>query len=301
MRIFLILAFLLFSFLEKVNAQINELPVHFGQYFNNPQINPAIGGARDKFIVFSGNKRNLGNFGGIKTSYISAFYRFKKNKDGFHSIGASFNNDREGTSIARNRAYISYARHQRVSKLWMLSSGFSGGVYTFSVKSNPVIGGASSSVLDLNLGVFLYSNLTSVSFSINQLNRGKVKPFNQIIELIPQYNLIIEQKIKVNQNLSIQPSCFYKYANLGFKELNTRLGIGLTALLINKINVGTSYEAQEGVYAFLGLHNIELNSKFSEQKIDIDFSYFLPNVNNTRTNINAYELTLKYYFNKKKK
>ena len=299
MRICLILTLLSYIVFEKINAQTNELPVHFGQYFNNPQINPAEGGARDKFIVFSGNRRNVGSFGGVKTSYLSTFYRLNSRNKNFHTIGATFNNDREGSNIARNRIYVSYARHQKVSEHWILSSGFSGGLYNFSVKANPVIGGASASSLDLNLGLFLYSNLTSVSLSINQLNKGRVQPFNQLIELIPQYNLIVKQKIKVNDNLSIEPSCFYRYANLDFNELNTRLGLGVIALLVNRISVGGSYETKEGGYAFLGLHNIELNSKLNHQKIDVDFSYFIPSINNTRTNINAYELTLKYFVNKK--
>lgn len=283
-------------------CQVNELPIHFGQFFNNPQINPAKGGSKGNVEVYNGNRRNQGNFGGIKTSYLSAYFRAGVNKGSFHSFGFSFNNDREGTNIARNRTYLSYARHQQLNKDWKLSAGLSGGMYNFSVKSNPVIGGASSGVLDVNLGLFLYSNKSALSFSINQLNGGEVQPFIQIIKLIPQYNFIAEHKTEAGDNLKITPSIFYRYANLGNKEINSRIGVSTNFLIANLINVGASYELKEGSYVFIGVHNISLSqggAKFtSNNKFDVDFSYFMPSSTNTRTNINAFELTLKYFITK---
>lgn len=282
-------------------AQVSELPVHFGQYFNNPQINPAKGGSDSKIEVYNGNRRNQGGFGGVKTSYASVFFRLKEVKESFHTLGLSFNNDKEGSFIARNRFYASYARHQKISESWKFSAGLSAGFYNFSVKSNPAIGGASSGALDLNLGLNLYSKQSSFGFAINQLNGGEVQPFNQSIKLVSQYNIIGEHKIKVAEKLSVTPSAFFRYANLELKELNTRVGGGVNLLISNFLNVGGTYETKEGVYAFVGFHNISIkqsSTKYND-KLNIDISYFIPSLNNTRTNINAFELALKYFISNK--
>jgi type IX secretion system PorP/SprF family membrane protein len=296
-KLFVIGFFLAYSIL----AQVNEIPVHFGQYFNNPQLNPAKGGSDSKIEVYNGNRRNQGGFGGIKTSYASIFFRLKEQKESFHTLGLSFNNDREGSFLARNRAYISYSRHQKINENWKLSAGFSSGFYNFSVKSNPVLGGASSGGLDLNLGLNLYSSQSSLGFSINQLNGAEVQPFNQTIKLVPQYNVIGEHQLELTEKLMLTPSAFFRYANLELKELNTRIGGGLNLLISNFLNLGGSLETKEGVYAFVGFHNISINESSSKYKnmLAVDISYFIPNINNTRTNINAFELTLKYFISNK--
>lgn len=305
MKLYLVVIILFSSLFKQICSQINELPIHFGHYFNDPQINPAKGGGKSDIEAYNGNRRNQGSFGGIKTSYLSAFFRLKESKGSFHTLGFSFNNDREGSSIARNRVYLSYSRHQKLSDSWKLSAGLSGGMYNFSVKSNPVIGGASAGTVDLNLGVNLYSKSTSIGVSINQLNEGDVQPFIQVIKLVTQYNFIADHKFEVGKNLKITPSFFYRYANLENKELNSRFGFSSNFLITKHINIGASYELKEGAYTFLGLHNIPLFQ--SEKKtiyskvLNIDFSYFIPSANNTRTNINAYELSLKYFFNRNNK
>ncbi len=283
-------------------AQTNELPIHFGQYFNNAQLNIAKGGSYSSLEFNIGNKRNQGNFGGIKTSYASLFFRIREQKGSFHALGLLFNNDREGSVIRRNRTYLAYARHQKLSKNWKLSAGISAGMYSFSIKSNPVMGGASSSTLDLNLGAYLYSNQTKIGFSINQLNEGEVQPIIQKIKLKKVYNLTAEHKLSVKENLLFIPSAFFRYSNLSHKELNSRYGASLNVLFSKLINIGYSLESKEGAYFFIGVHNItigEVNKQSGfRKKIDLDFSYFRPNLNNTRTNINAFELMLKYYLDK---
>ncbi len=296
-KLFIIGFFLAYSLL----AQVNELPVHFGQYFNNPQLNPAKGGGDSDIEIYNGNRRNQGGFGGIKTSYAAAYFRIKEKKESFHTLGFVFNNDREGSFLARNRAYISYSRHQKLTSKFTLSAGLSSGWYNFSIKSNPVIGGASAGALDLNLGVNLYTEKSSIGFSMNQLNRAEVIPLNQVITLVPQFNIIGEHSIDLQDKLRVTPSIFMRYANFEVKELNTRIGAGLNLLIADFLNVGSSYEINEGVYAFVGFHNISINGESLklQNKLDIDLSYFIPSLNNTRTNVNAFEIALKYFISNK--
>ena len=300
------LAFIFTSFLVLTNAiaQVNELPIHFGQYFNNAQINPAKLNSKSLFEFNLGNKRNKGNFGGIKTAYVSASFRLKEQKGSFHTFGLLFNNDKEGSVIRRNRVYLNYARHQKIKREWKLSAGVSAGMYNFSVKSNPVNGGASASSLDLNLGLFLYSKQTNVGLSISQVNEGEVQPFIQKLKLNRLYHLIAEHQFILNDNIEMTPSIFYRYSNLKHKELNNRMGAGVNILFSKLINIGASLETKEGVYAFIGVHNIVMGKASTPSKlknrINFDFSYFIPNLKNTRTNINSYELVVRYFFNKKK-
>lgn len=296
-----ILTIITFFLFFSAYSQVKELPVHFGQYFNNPQLNPAKGGSDSKLEIYNGNRRNQGGFGGVKTSYASVFFRLKEKNESFHTLGLSFNNDREGSFLTRNRVYTSYSRHQKLTEDWKLAAGVSAGMFNFAIKSNPITGGASSGVLDLNLGVHFYSENSSVGFSMNQFTGGEVQPINQIIQLTPQYNLIGEHSLTIIDKLTITPSAFFRYANLDLKELNTRAGGGVNFLISDFLNLGGTYETKEGVYAFVGFHNISINTsalKF-DNKLDIDISYFIPSLNNIRTNINAFEIALKYFISKK--
>jgi len=287
---------LIFIFSNIAYTQIDELPIHFGQFFNNPQINPAQAGSIGDYELSLGTKQNAGVFSGVKTSFVSFNFRWLKRERNFHVLGVHFNNDKEGDVIRRNRGYLSYSRHLAISKKWMLATGVNAGLYNFTIKSNPVTGGADSSTEDFGVGLHVYGPSQYLSFSINQLNGGEVQPLEQRIKLLPLYNLFYSQDIAVNQNVIIRPLAFVRYAELNQNEF--RGGLGLKFSLKSILNFGTLYESNEGIHFFLGIadfaKNFEDESAKKDNRFNIELGYFAPNINNRRTNVNAFELTCQY-------
>ncbi|MFT4661448.1 MAG: type IX secretion system PorP/SprF family membrane protein [Patiriisocius sp.] len=279
-------------------SQIDELPIHFGQFFNNPQINPAQAGSEGDFEFSLGTKQNSGVFSGVKTSYASFNSRILKRDRNFHVLGIHFNNDREGDVIRRNRTFLSYSRHLAISEKWMLAAGLNVGLYNFTIKSNPVTGGANSVTEDFGVGLHLYSNSQYLSFSVNQLNGGEVQPLEQIIRLEPIYNLRYSHDILLNASMVIRPLAFVRYADLNRDQDDIRGGMGLKFALKSLVNFGASYEAKEGTHFFLGLNgftkNFEDRKAKKNNRLNFELGYFAPNLNNTRTNVNAFELTCQY-------
>jgi hypothetical protein len=80
-----------------------------------------------------------------------------------------------------------------------------------------------------------------------------------------------------------------------------KIGSGVNFLLKKILWCGVSFETKEGCYVFLGIHNIKKTSDKSKiNGLNVDFSYFIPNHQINRKNINTYEIVLRYYFEKAK-
>lgn len=308
MRIFFSVILLLFLFIYSLNAQfaVTEVPVHFGQYFNNPQINPARGGSESDVEFYAGNKRNSGNFSGITTAYLSAFLRLHSKRESFNVLGLNFNNDNEGQFITRNRIYASYSRHQKMSADWFLSGGISLGMYNFSIKPNPSMDAVGAATFDGSGGIWLYSDNTRLGLSVNQFNNATVRPIDQVILLNRHFYFIGEQDITIGESFQFGPKLFTRYieANNNSFIQQWRFGGGLNFLVKDLISFGASYENKEGLYTFLGIKNINMvvgeNKKNNSGKLNVDFSYFVPAKNNYRTNIQSYEFVLRYYWGQHK-
>lgn len=270
--------------------QTLETPIHFGQFFNNPLLNIAKEGAYSRVSAKIGTKRNIGSFGNVSTSFLSSNFSFLKQKESNNSLGILFYNDKEGEFIRRQRAYISFVRHQQIGSDWKLSLGISGGMHVFNVKFNEIIGGISTTSFDGSVGILLHSFKSKIGLSVNQYPNSVYQPLVQQILLKRHYYLFGEQKIFIKNKTSIVTSIYTKYISSD----NSDLGIGLR-LLFNTINAGLSYEFKEGCYAFFGINDLKINNHF----FDVDFAYFMPSSNNFRRNTNTLELTLKYSLDKK--
>ena len=295
----LITSFLfVFLFHMLYHAQVNELPIQFGQFFNNPQINPAHGGSEGNIELSLGTKQNAGVFSGVKTSYVSSNFRFMKKDDNFHVIGLHFNNDREGLVIRRNRTSLSYSKHLRLSDNFMLASGINIGLYNFIIKSNPVTGGTNATTEDFSAGLHLYNDNKYLSLSVNQLNGGELQPLEQIIKLLPLYNLRYSQRFLLNEGVEMRPIAFLRFADMQKKEDQIRGGLALKFLVKKLVSFGASYEVSEGSHFFVGVNDFTKRDGDRGIKkgnaLRFEFSYFAPNQRNTRTNINAFELTCQY-------
>jgi len=282
-----------------------EVPIHFGQTFNNPQINPARGGSKAMLELFAGTRRSNEKFAGIATSAFSVFVRVNSSDKGFNVLGMDFNNDQEGPFISRNRGYISYARHQKIGDNCFFAGGISFGLYSFGVKANPAYNaGASGNTIDGNGGIFLYTPKTRLGLAINQFSNPKVQPIQDIIQLNRHYTLVVEKKIRFNESFLMMPSLFVRYIEKNQNKYMPDLasGVAVNFLLSRMVSFGASYEDKEGFYSFLGLQNVcvacEGRKKGDVSGLSVDFSYFMPNRSNYRTNTQTFEMVLRYYYGK---
>ncbi len=275
-----------------------ELPVYYGQFFNDPQIN-AIGFDNETLILNLGHRRNGNNFGGINTTLFSGRYQTDaKKNNGHHTFGLQFISDKEGFLIRRNRAGITYGRHLKVSEKYHVAGGFTGGFYNFAIVSNDVTGGISSYAFDGAFSLSFYSDKTRVGLSLNQMTSPTLQPLAQTITLAPHLNAFLEHDFSVSEDFKITPSALGRFSESTasvFSGFYT--AFGLRALFQQHIMGGVSMELDNGYYFFLG----GVDVPFLSSRFDFNLSYFMPGLKNERSNVNKYELFIRYKIGVQKK
>lgn len=274
-----------------------ELPIYYGQFFNDPQIN-SLGFQQEPINIRLGHRRNGNNFGGIHTTFFSGRFQLAaKKNEGRNELGISFISDKEGFLIRRNRLGASYGRHIKISDKYVFAGGFSAGFYNFSVQSNDITGGLSNYVFDGSFSLALYSDKTKVGFSINQVTNPTFIPLNQTTTLTRHYNIFMSHDFLITEDFRLTPSVLSRYSKATasvFSGFYT--GLSLQALFQEHIMGGGSIEFDNGYYFFIGLKEIEL----LQSRFDLSFSYFVPDTDNERSNVNLYELFLSYKVGSKK-
>ena len=270
-----------------------ELPVYYGQFFNDPQLN-SVGFDNEPISINLGHRRNGNNFGGINTTLFSGRYQFNSKKiEGHHAFGVQFISDKEGFLLRRNRLGLSYGRHLKYNEKYNFAGGFTAGFYNFAVVSNDVTGGISSYVFDGSFSLSFYSEVTRIGLSLNQMTNSTLQPIDQSIVLTPHLNTFIEHDFELTKDVKITPSLLNRYSKSSTSVFSGFYSaLALKMLFQNHFMGGGSIEFDNGYYFFLGLNDIEfLNSRF-----DFNFSYFVPSLKNERSNVNMYEIFIRYKF-----
>lgn len=289
-----------FCEVEELSAQLSvyEQPIYFNQFFNDPQIN-SVPLLDDKKVVFTlAARRNSNDFGGVNTSIFTGLFKLgKSDASKFGVFGLQVLNDKEGALIQRNRLLPSYTQHIRVSKKYNVAGGVGLGFYNFLIKSDLPFEGASDFTLDLSFLVKFYSENTNIQITVNQASNSKVIPVVQEIILGRSFNLFANHQFKLADYLSIIPSAYGRMSKE--QELppsGFAFGVGTHFLIDNLSTVGVSYEYKSGYNFFAGLKEMKvLNSKLS-----FELSYFVPGAKSQRTNVQMFELVVKYFLIKKK-
>jgi hypothetical protein len=292
---------LLFSSFTGAFAQnaVYELPIYYGQYFNDPQVNSLKFDEDQDLKLLLGHRRNNNNFGGINTSIFSAQYKLKdKSANHHHSIGLQFVNDREGFIIRRNRAYLNYGFHLKVSDDFKFATGVSTGFYNFSVEANSVTGGYSNFAFDGGLRLSLYSKETEVGLTFNQITNSSIQPIDQPIILGRHLNLLVKHSFVLGENVNLIPSLVIRMSKKTTSAYSGLGGtLGLQCQLKEKFSFGMSFENKNGFYFFAGLDNI----KIKNSSLDINLSYFTPSYKSIKTNVQLFEVFLGYDISFEKK
>ena len=108
-------------------AQENGVyPVQFSPLWSNyALINPASSSISHKIELNTTYRSQMGQFRGIDRFYVNGSVNLTsdtlyKNKN---VIGLNFFNEKDGDIITKNRVYLSYAWHTRVTRQWSLGAG----------------------------------------------------------------------------------------------------------------------------------------------------------------------------------
>jgi|GEM_PF-1906922 len=265
-----------------------ELPVYYGQFFNDPQINTLGFNNKSDLKISLAHRRNSNNFGGINTSLFSAQFKLKSKKESsHHSAGLKFVSDKEGFLIRRNRAALTYGRHLKMNEKFNIAGGFSAGFYNFSITSNDVTGGYSSYAFDGSFSVAMYNQKTKLGLSINQFTNSTIQPVSQEIILMRHLNFFASHNFKIGEEVNFIPNIISRYSrNDNSIFTGFAASFGAQFLFKEKFMAGASAEKSNGYYFFGGFEQIPLGSS----KINLTLSYFVPNGKNLRSNVQLFEV-----------
>lgn len=275
-----------------VIAQTSELPVFYGQYFNDPQVNSIqLNNNRQGYFLL-GHRRNGQKISGVNTSLFSARWKLEGDKAaGFHSLGLQVVADKEGFLINRTRIGATYARHLKLTNDFNLAGGIVAGLYNHSIKANEVTGGYSSNAFDASFSLKVYSDRTEVGLSVSQAPNATIVPVSSEILLQRNLNLLVRHRLALAEQFELIP---FVYARGSGKNENYYSGFsaaaGLQLLVANRIMAGFGTETRNGSYLYLGIEQVQLGSSI----LGLDFSYYIPNRNVFGTNIQRIELMVTY-------
>lgn len=290
---------LLMSGMQILCAQniVNELPFYFGQFYNDPQVVSSNLWEDEIGNAYLGHRRNSNNFGGVNTSIASFQYKINSSKGkSFNEIGFLYSNDNEGFLISRNRFYVSFNRHIKISEGRFLSGGASLGPYNFAIKPDGTFSGVASYAFDGSFLLKYYTKLSTVQFNISQAFNSEIQPILQKRRLIRNYNLFYKRKVTLPKGVKFEfGSILRLHPPIGFKD--TRVGYAASAnvLLEDIVTCGAIWELNSGMHFCMGIN------KISNTNLKLEFSYFIPADASIRGNIQQIELMVKYKILKKNK
>lgn len=280
-----------FALALKANAQ--QRPQYSQYMVNNYLLNPAITGIEDYADIRVSHRRQwVGLDGAPVTSYVTAHTPLNKGAGGtkyhkglaHHGVGVAFHTDKTGP-LRRSGLTGSYAYHLPITRTINASAGVAAGVIRNSVNSsdleftNPndplAAGGAyNNNVIDLNLGIWVYSQSFSVGVAGAQLlkdvgsfkSEGRNEP---AFGLQRHYFITGAYRFSPTSSLDVVPSVMVKLANPSPASVDANLRV-----LYNKqFWVGASYRHEDALVGMVGVYINPL--------IDVSYSYdaTLSNIN----------------------
>lgn len=265
-----------------------ELPVYYGLFFNDPQIN-TLGFNNNSDIRLSvAHRRNSNNFGGINTSLFSGQFKLKsKNEKAYSTIGGQVVSDKEGFLIRRNRTSLNYGRHLKMNKKFNIAGGFSAGFYNFSIVSNDVTGSYSDYAFDGSFSLALYNEKTKVGLNINQFANPKIRPIAQEVVLARHLNIFFSQQFNLGEEVKFIPNLITRYSKSSRSVFSGFTGsLAGSFLFNNSFIAGVSIEKSNGYYFYGGVNQINILKSL----LDINLSYFVPSGSNQRSNVQLFEV-----------
>ena len=280
----LLLTILILSTLV-LQANGQQRPQYSQYMLNNFLLNPAITGIEDYTDIRVSNRRQwVGLDGAPVTYYLTAHAPINKGAASnkfhkelaHHGVGVSLHTDKTGP-LRRTGLTGSYAYHMAITRSINISAGAAVGVIRNSINtselkltnpSDPLLGGGSiiNNVLDLNLGLWLYSKSFSVGVAGAQLleDAGSFQPEGSTtpsLDLQRHYFATASYKFSPTPLLDVVPSVMVKLADPSPASIDANIRV-----LYNKqFWVGAGYRHDDALVAMAGVYVNPL--------LDISYSY----------------------------
>ncbi|MBB6609732.1 type IX secretion system membrane protein PorP/SprF [Pontibacter sp. Tf4] len=258
----------------------------YSQYMlNNFILNPAITGIESYADIRVSNRRQwIGLDGAPVTYYLTAHTPLNKGMGStqyhralaHHGIGAVLHTDKTGP-LRRTGVAFSYAYHLPITNSINISGGASVGIIRNSINTNdleftnsndPLVGGGSinNNVVDLNLGLWIYSRNFSVGVAGAQLLED-VGSFNAAEEdraalgLQRHYFATASYRFEPTSTLDVIPSVMWKLANPSPASVD----VSLRTIYDERFWVGAAYRHNDALVGMVGV--------YVSPVLDISYSY----------------------------
>lgn len=269
-----------------------KLPVYFGQFYNDPFLNPSNFNEDQKGFATIGHRRNSNNFGGVNTSFAAAQFKLGE-AETFNEIGFQFFSDNEGPLLSTTRGYLNYARHLKLNDAYQIAGGLSFGFYNFAIKSDGTNDQASKATFDGSMLLKMYNDVTSYQLIINQLYNTSIQPFVEKTVLVRNINLFWHRKFQISEDFISKNNVILRWSRETILP-QSGLNFALNSKVVYKklALVGVTYQYKTGNYFSLGIEEIPgVSSKFG-----FELAYLVPSKSSITTSLNQFEVVLNYKF-----
>ncbi|GAB3202961.1 type IX secretion system membrane protein PorP/SprF [Pontibacter aydingkolensis] len=287
-----------------MQAQAQQRPQYSQYMVNNYLLNPAITGIEDYADIRVSHRRQwVGLDGAPVTSYVTAHTPLNKGAAStkytralaHHGVGVAFHTDKTGP-LRRSGLTGSYAYHLPVTRSINVSAGAAVGIIRNSVNASdleftnpndPLIGGGSfnNNVVDLNLGLWIYSQSFSIGVAGAQLleDLGSFQAegsTNPALSLQRHYFITGAYRFSPTERLDIVPSVMVKLADPSPASIDANMRV----VYNRQFWVGASYRHNDALVAMVGVYVNPL--------IDVSYSYDVTSSNLNRVSAGTHEVVV---------
>ena len=266
-----------------VKAQ--QLP-HITQYMiNNYSINPAVSGMYDYYQIKTSIRNQWTGIDDAPRTTVLNIYGKKNNQVG---LGGSVFSDVTGPT-SRTGGAMSYSYTLSINPVIDLSFALSAGFTQFKIiksgisvenQNDPLMQGGDvvRTLPDATFGFNLYSDNWYFGLSVPQLLSSELNlmddDFARIYDttsidgkLSSHIYLLAAYKYKLNNSLTIEPNCFYKYV----KGAKGQLDLGVKTEYKELLWGGLNYNFNNDLSSLSALLGFNINERFN-----MGYSYGLP-------------------------
>jgi type IX secretion system PorP/SprF family membrane protein len=296
---------LIFFLVVCVQAVFAQQRPQYSQYMlNNFILNPAITGIEDYADIRVSNRRQwVGLDGAPVTYYLTAHTPLNK---GFgstqyhralahHGIGATFHTDKTGP-LRRTGVSFSYAYHLPLTNAINISGGASVGIIRNSINANdlefgngsdPLAGGGdlNNNIVDLNLGLWIYSRNFSVGVAGAQLleNVGSFSAAEEeraALDLQRHYFATASYRFEPTATLDVIPSVMLKLADPSPASVD----VSLRTIYDERFWIGGAYRHNDAIVGMVGVYVSPL--------LDVSYSYDATTSNLNKVSAGTHEVVV---------
>ncbi|WP_241739010.1 PorP/SprF family type IX secretion system membrane protein [Pontibacter beigongshangensis] len=287
-----------------VQAVAQQRPQYSQYMVNNYILNPAITGIEDYADIRVSNRRQwMGLDGAPVTYYVSGHMPLNKGAASnkyhkalaHHGVGVLLHTDQTGP-LRRTGLTGSYAYHLPITNKINVSAGASAGLIRNSLNANeleftnpndPLVGGGNinRNMLDLNLGLWVYSKNFSVGFAGAQLLEdagGFRAPEEERAALGLQRHYFATGSYRWNatSTLDVIPSVMVKMAGPSPVSIDGNVRV----MYDQRFWVGAGYRQRDALVAMVGVYVSPL--------LDVSYSYDATTSNINRVSAGTHEIVV---------